>query len=66
MVSTTTKRAALLLAVLFVAAMLAGYVGIAAYSALSGGTPPLVLLAAGTMALSLLVTVVGIGWRRRQ
>ncbi|MFB6220930.1 MAG: hypothetical protein ABEH90_05775 [Halolamina sp.] len=66
MVSDTVKYGALLLGALFIAATVAGYVGVAAYGALTGDTPSLVPLAAGAMALSLVVTVVGIVWRRRQ
>lgn len=56
--SETTKRAALLLALLFVAAIVTGYVAVAAYTALTGGAlPSLRLIGAGIAVFGLLLLV---------
>jgi hypothetical protein len=63
--SETAKRGALLLALLFVAAIVTGYVAVAAYTALTGGSlPSLRLIGAGIAVFGLLL-VGGAIYRRR-
>lgn len=64
--SDAEKRAALLLGLLFVAAMVAGYVAFAVYSTLAGGgAPSLRIVGLVLAALGLLVLVGGAIYRRQ-
>ncbi|MEF8799808.1 MAG: hypothetical protein V5A38_01795 [Halolamina sp.] len=63
--SETTKRAALLLALLFVAAMVAGYVALAAYTALTGGALPSLRFVGGGIAVFSLLLLIGVRIYRR-
>lgn len=64
--SETARRAALLLALLFVASIVAGYVAVAAYTALRDGSlPPLQIVGVLIAVLGLLLLVGSAIYRRR-